>query len=91
MDRQQADRPGNTAQGMGSAGDLELGQGRHQHGADGDVEYTAETTLTDWAAGLTAGRMLKIRLARDGDDGTKDASTVISYPLTLTLKYGYVN
>ena len=60
-------------------------------GANGDVEYTAETTLTDWAAALTAGRILKVRLARDGDDGTNDASTVDSYPLTLTLKYGYVN
>lgn len=60
-------------------------------GADGDVEYTTETTLTDWAAGVTAGRMLKVRLARDGDDGTNDASTVDSYPLTLTIKYGYTN
>lgn len=60
-------------------------------GANGDVEYTAETTLTDWAAALTAGRILKVRLARDGDDGTNDASTVDSYPLTLTLKYGYAN
>lgn len=60
-------------------------------GADGDVEYTAETTLTDWAAALTAGRRLLIRLARDGDDGTNDASTVDSYPDVLTIKYGYTN
>src|SRR5574343_802733 len=60
-------------------------------GADGDTEYTAETTLTDWAAALTAGRKLLIRLARDGNDGTNDASTVDSYPDVLTIKYGYTN
>ncbi len=60
-------------------------------GADGDVEQTAETTLTDWKSNLTAGRFLRLRLARDGDDGTNDASTVDSYPLVLTIKYGSTN
>lgn len=60
-------------------------------GADGDVEQTTETTLTDWKSNVTAGRMLLIRLARDGDDGTNDSSTVDSYPLVLTIKYGWTN
>lgn len=60
-------------------------------GADGDVEYTASTTLTDWAGALTAGRQWLIRLARDGDDGTNDTSTVDSYPQVLSIKYGYKN
>lgn len=60
-------------------------------GADGDVEYTGETTLTNWKSNMTAGRRLLLRLARDGDDGTNDASTVDSYPDVLTIKYGYTN
>lgn len=60
-------------------------------GADGDVEYTASTTLTNWAGALTAGRQWLIRLARDGDDGTNDSSTVDSYPQVLSIKYGYTN
>jgi hypothetical protein len=60
-------------------------------GADGDVEYTASTTLTDWAGALTAGRQWLIRLARDGDDATNDASTVDSYPQVISIKYGYTN
>lgn len=60
-------------------------------GADGDIEYTAETTLTDWKSNVTAGRMIRVRIERDGDDGTNDASTVDSYPLMLSIKYGYTN
>jgi hypothetical protein len=60
-------------------------------GANGDYETTTETTLTDWKSNVTAGRLWKIRLARDGDDGTNDASTVDSYPLVLIIKYGSTN
>jgi hypothetical protein len=60
-------------------------------GANGDYETTAETTLTDWKSNVTAGRLWRIRLARDGDDGTNDASTVDSYPLVLIIKYGSTN
>lgn len=59
-------------------------------GADGDIEYTTETTLTGWRSAMTAGRMLRVRLERDGDHAN-DTSTVDSYPAVLTLKYGYVN
>jgi hypothetical protein len=57
-------------------------------GANGDYETTTETTLTDWKSNVTAGRLWRIRLARDGDDGTNDSSTVDSYPLVLIIKYG---
>ena len=56
-------------------------------GADKDVEYAGPTTLTDWAGHVTAGQMCWIRVARDGDDGTNDASTVDSYSMGLTIKY----
>lgn len=59
-------------------------------GADGDIEYTAEATLTGWRSAMTAGRMLRVRLERDGDHAN-DTSTVDSYPAVLTLKYGYTN
>jgi hypothetical protein len=55
-------------------------------GANGDVETTAWTTLTDWAAALTAGQTWRIRLMRDGD--TSDASTVNSTELGLVIEYG---
>jgi hypothetical protein len=57
-------------------------------GADGDIE-TATGTLTDWAAALTTGTHWLIRVTRDGDDGTNDASTVDSYPMSLTIRYGF--
>jgi len=56
-------------------------------GADGDVE-TASGTLTDWKDNLTAGNLWVIRLARDGDDGTNDASEVDSYSGPLVIRYG---
>ena len=70
---------------------INLGYTADGSGADGDVEQTAETTLTSWKTNAVAGRMWRIRLARDGDDGTNDASTVDSYPLVLTIKYGSTN
>lgn len=57
-------------------------------GASGDVETVGYTTLTGWKAAMTAGQLWVIRLARDGDDGTNDTSTVNSTELLLTLKYG---
>jgi hypothetical protein len=57
-------------------------------GASGDIE-TATATLTGWGAAATAGTYWLIRVTRDGDDGTNDASTVDSYPMSLTLKYGF--
>ena len=73
----------------GSLGDaVNLAYTADGSGADGDVE-TASGTLTGWAAAITAGQLLVIRLARDGDDGTNDASTVNSYTGPLVIRYGY--
>ena len=58
-------------------------------GADGDIETAGGDTLTDWKSNVTAGQMWLIRVTRDGDDGTNDASTVDSYPLELTIRYGF--
>jgi hypothetical protein len=58
------------------------------NGADGDHEQTTETTLTNWKSNLTAGNLWVIRVARDGDDGTNDASEVDSYSGPLIIKYG---
>lgn len=56
-------------------------------GASGDIESVGFTTLTGWAATMTADRLLVIRLARDGD-ATEDGSTQTSTVMNLTLKYG---
>ena len=56
-------------------------------GASGDIE-TATGTLTGWAAALTPGSKLIIRVARDGD-AAADASTVDSYSGPLTIRYGF--
>ncbi len=57
-------------------------------GASGDVEYAASLpiTLTDWKSNVTAGRVWKIRVARDGD-AAGDASTVDSYILGFVISY----
>ncbi len=56
-------------------------------GASGDVESVGYTTLTGWAATMTADRLLVIRLARDGN-ASQDASTQDSTELGLVLEYG---
>lgn len=55
-------------------------------GASGDVQTSAWTTLTGWAAALTPGQTWRIRLARDGN-ATQDASTVNSTELGLVIEY----
>jgi len=57
-------------------------------GASGDIETVAYTTLTSWKTSLTAGRIIVIKLARDGDDGTNDTSTQPSTDVELSIKYG---
>lgn len=57
-------------------------------GASGDVVTSAWTTLTSWAGALTAGQTWRIRLARDGDEVTTDASAVNSTELGLVIEYG---
>ncbi len=54
-------------------------------GANGDMEQSAETALTGWAAALTPGDICYIMVARAGDT---DASTVAQQDLNLTLYYG---
>lgn len=56
-------------------------------GASGDVETVGYTTLTGWAAALTADHLWVIRLARDGD-AAQDTSTVNSTELGLVIEYG---
>lgn len=57
-------------------------------GASGDIE-TATATLTGWGSAASASAYWLIRVTRDGDDGTNDASTVDSYPMSLTIRYGF--
>lgn len=57
-------------------------------GANNDIESTGWVTLTSWAGDLTADQLWVIRLARDGDDGTNDTSTVNSTDFGLVIEYG---
>lgn len=57
-------------------------------GAANDLEQSPETTLTSWAPSLTAGHIVLIKMARVGDDGTNDTSSVASEDVNLTLYYG---
>lgn len=70
------------------ANEISINFGGDASGASGDVETSAWTTLTSWAGALTAGQTWRIRLARDGDDGTDDTSTVNCTELGLVLEYG---
>jgi hypothetical protein len=56
-------------------------------GASGDIETVGLTTLTGWKSALTPGHHMVIRIARDGDDGTNDTSTVDSYSGPLEIEY----
>ena len=58
-------------------------------GASGDIETAGGDTLTNWKSNLTAGNLWLIRITRDGDDSTNDSSTVDSYPVELTIRYGF--
>jgi len=76
----QAGTPGNA---------INLSYSADASGASGDVETAGGDTLTDWKSNVTAGNLWMIRITRDGDDGTNDASTVDSYPVELTIRYGW--
>lgn len=56
-------------------------------GAQDDVETAGITTLTGWRSALTAGQLMVIRVARDGDHAN-DGSTVDSYSGPLVIAYG---
>lgn len=54
--------------------------------ANGDVQQSSAVTLTGWAAALTAGRPMQVRVARlqnAQDDGARDIQLVIAYGSTL--------
>ena len=57
-------------------------------GASGDTLSSASTPLTNWGSGCTPGQLLVIRIARDGDAATVDASAVNSTVLAIELAYG---
>lgn len=77
----------NSASYAGSLGDaISLAFTADASGADGDVETAGETTLTGWRSAMTAGQLMVIRLARDGDHAN-DSSTVDSYSGPLVIKY----
>jgi hypothetical protein len=80
------DSVADSAAWAGSLDDaVSLGYTADASGAEGDVE-TATGTLTGWRSAMTAGDVLIIRVARDGDHET-DASTVDSYSGPLVIKY----
>ena len=54
----------------------------------GDVQVSSSTALTNWGSGCTPGNLLVIRIARDGDAATVDASSVASTVLAVELAYG---
>lgn len=62
-------------------------------GAAGDIEDTGLVTLTDWAAAMTAGRLLVVRVGRDGGNendgacGSGAGSLVTSYSGPLVIGY----
>lgn len=54
--------------------------------AAGDLQYSSAVTLTGWAAALTPGRAMQVRIARlqnGQDDGARDVQLVITYGSTL--------
>lgn len=54
--------------------------------AAGDLQYSSAVTLTGWAAALTPGRAMQVRIARlqnSQDDGARDVQLVITYGSTL--------
>lgn len=56
-------------------------------GAANDVETAGETTLTGWRSAMTAGQLMVIRVARDGDHAN-DTSTQNTTSGPLVIKYG---
>lgn len=66
---------------------VSLGYTADASGASGDVE-TASGSLTGWASALTAGNLMVVRVARDGDHAN-DTSTADSYSGPLVIRYGY--
>ncbi len=82
------DSVANSAAYAGSLADaISLAFTADASGAANDVETAGETTLTGWRSAMTAGQLMVVRVARDGDNGS-DTSTVDSYSGPLVIKYG---
>jgi hypothetical protein len=82
------DSVADSAAYAGSLGDpINLAYTADGSGAKDDVETAGPTTLTGWRSAMTAGQLFVIRITRDGDDETDDASTVASYSGPLVIKY----
>jgi hypothetical protein len=78
-----------SASATGSPGTaIDINMAADGSGASGDVEISSSTTLTGWGAAMTPGRLMIIRIARDGDQGTQDASTVNSTLIAFEISYG---
>ena len=75
-----------TAPTLGTA--IDVNMTADGSGAANDVEISSTTTLTGWGAAMTPGQLMVIRVARDGDQGTQDASTVNSTLICFELEYG---
>lgn len=81
------DSVANTAAYAGTLGDpISLAYTADASGAANDVETAGETTLTGWRSAMTAGQLMVVRVARDGDHAS-DTSTVNSYSGPLVIKY----
>lgn len=81
------DSVADSAAYAGSLGDaISLAFTADASGADNDAETAGPTTLTGWRSAMTAGQLMVIRVARDGDHAN-DGSTVDSYSGPLVIKY----
>ncbi len=52
-----------------------------------DAHAITNQTLTGWAAALTPGNLLQVRLARDGNDGALDTTAAGTYSGPILLSY----
>jgi hypothetical protein len=52
-----------------------------------DAHLISNITLTGWAAALTPGYLMQVRLARDGDDGALDTATEQTYSGPILISY----
>lgn len=52
-----------------------------------DAHVITDQTLTGWAAALTPGRLMQVRLARDGTDGALDTTAAGTYSGPIFISY----
>ena len=73
-----------------TAGAVPINMAADAGGVNGDINISATTSLTTWntTVTITPGQLLILTLARDGNDGTLDASTFDSTLIAMELEYG---